>query len=278
MNALVERLGRRWRTAAAFSSIAYGWADRPALFLSGLAREIPFSGSGLYGRLGRFLGQEVRPRVKAAGGNRICLDLRDATDLMILQEIFIDGVYPLEILPFEPDAVVDCGACAGFFTLLAYARFPHARLFAFEPELRNLKRLRRNISLNEVEVYPAAVGLEDRTARFRGEGFGGHLASAPGPDAVDVRMVDFRRFLESCGAKRLLLKMDIEGAEAELLPAIAGLMPHATALYLETHHPESVCRSYMQPLLDEGFSHREIRRRHDVATQTDYVERILLRE
>jgi len=278
VKSLAARLQSRWTTAAAFAATAHAAEDRPALFLAGIARGVPFVGGGFYARLGRLLGAEVSPRVRAAGGSRIGLDLRDAGDLMVFEEIFVDLVYPLNLVPFVPDTIVDCGACAGFFTLLAHARFPDARMHAFEPEPKNLERLRRNFALNGLaaEVHAAAVGLADGTASFSGAGFGGHLGAAV-QGAIEVRVAGLPQFLRSCGTQKLLLKMDIEGAEAQLLPAIVPLLPRTTALFLETHHPEEECRRYLQPLLDAGAIHSEIRRRHDAAAQTDYVERLLLR-
>jgi hypothetical protein len=46
MTSMLARLGRRWRTAAAFARTAHAWTDRPAHFLAGIAREAPFAASG----------------------------------------------------------------------------------------------------------------------------------------------------------------------------------------------------------------------------------------
>jgi len=279
MSPILERLRRRWRTIARFASIASGWTDLPALVLAGIAREGPFSGDGLYDRLGRILGEEVSPRLAPCGGCRVSLNLRSGADLMIAEEIFIENVYPLELLPFVPDVILDCGAHAGLFTIQSHSKYPSARLHAFEPEPENIRRLRSNLALNHIvcEVHPAAVGLSDGVGGFSGKGFGGHLARVADSQTIEVGVIGFPRYLRTMPDGKLLLKIDIEGAECELLPAIAGLLPRVTALFLETHHGEEECRRYLQPLLDAGFSHREIRRRHDSAARTDYVEQLLLR-
>jgi hypothetical protein len=53
------------------------------------------------------------------------------------------------------------------------------------------------------------------------------------------------------------------------------VLPPATVLFLETHHPEPVWRQYLQPMLAAGFDHRVIRHRHEKEARTDYVEHML---
>ncbi|MFZ5495235.1 MAG: FkbM family methyltransferase [Verrucomicrobiota bacterium] len=279
MSRRLQRLRSRWLTARRFAAAGSSWRDRFALFRAGLARHRPFAGGSLYARIGRIPGVEITPRLNGAGGHRLALSLLDATDLIVFEEIFLDGIYPLEEVPFTPDTVVDCGACAGFFTILAHGRHPSARLHVFEPHPANLARLRRNLELNAITatVHAAAVGHQAGSARFTGEGFGGHLASATEPGPLVVGIVALPDFLRQFQPERLLLKMDIEGAEAALLPVLEPALPRVTALFLETHQPEPAWRGCLQPLLSAGFRHREIRRRHDPLAQTDFTEHLLVR-
>lgn len=191
MMAKLRQVRARLDTARRFSAAAFSWRDRAPLWLAGIARHRPFSGSGLYPALGRACATEVTPRLRGAGGHRLALDLRDATDLMILEEIFLDGIYPLDEVPFTPDAVVDCGACAGFFTVLAHARYSAAQYHLFEPNPANLTRLQRNLGLNRIaaNIQPAAVGHQAGRARFSGEGFGGHLSASGEASSLDRKSV-----------------------------------------------------------------------------------------
>ncbi len=88
-------------------------------------------------------------------------------------------------------------------------------------------------------------------------------------------MVDLIQFLREVRPQRLLLKIDIEGTEASLLSKLPSVLPPATVLFLETHHPEPVWRQYLQPMLAAGFDHRVIRHRHEKEARTDYVEHML---
>jgi FkbM family methyltransferase len=276
----LQRLYTRWQMARRFAGAAHSPRDYAPLFLAGIARLRPFTGSSLYARFGRLLGARIAPLIRGIRAHRLEFDLRDATDLTIFEEIFLDGIYPLERVPFTPDTVVDCGGCAGFFTVLAHSRYPAARYHVFEPNPANLARLNRNLSLNAIPatIHAAAVAQETGRALFSGEGFGGHLdAAGAGTGAFEVEVVALAAFLRDLQPRHLLLKIDIEGAEADLLPRLGEVLPPATVLFLETHHADEIWRAYLQPLLVVGFRQDEIRRRHDPVSGTDYVEHILIR-
>jgi len=277
---MISRLQRRWSTMHAFAATGLTLTDRVALAYAGFARHRPFGGESLYARVGRTLCRAVTPRVAPAGGARLRLDLTSFVDPMIYEEIFVDGIYPLEFVPFAPDLVVDCGACHGMFTLLARARFPTARLVAFEPEPANFARLQENFALNYSgpEAVRAAVGLAAGHVRFTGSGFGGHVLGAEETGDIEVAVVSLPEFLRQARPQYLVLKLDIEGAERELLPAIVPQLPPQTVIFLETHHDSAVCAAYLQPCLEAGFVDKIIRSRPPEPGKTmEYVERLLMR-
>jgi len=247
------------------------------LGLAGLARHRPFDDNSAYARLGRALASEITPRVAAIDGQRIGLNLCSLVEPMIFEEIFVEHTYPVERVPFEPDLVLDCGAFSGMFSLLAHARFPSARIIAFEPEPHNFHRLERNLALNHaaVEVMNVALGTSEGSVRFTGGGFGGHLIEEDQEGSITVRLLSLASLLRQHQPRRLILKMDIEGSEREILPDIAALLPPQTVIFLETHHSEAECRLYLRPLLDAGFNHEIVRQRpgEDV-----FIERMLVRQ
>ena len=264
----------------AFAATGLTLVDRVALTLAGFARHRPFGGDSLYARAGRTFFSAVTTRVAPAGGARMRLDLTGFVDPMIYEEIFVDGIYPLERVPFVPDLVVDCGACHGMFTLLARAHFPKARLVAFEPEPLNFARLQENFALNSpgLEAVRAAVGPTTERVRFTGDGFGGHLLGVEDTGGIEIEVVSLPEFLRQARPQQLVLKVDIEGSERELLPAIVPYLPQKTAIFLETHHDPSVCAAYLRPCLAAGFEDKVIRSRPpDPGKNVEYVERLLIR-
>jgi len=279
MNKFLRRLQRRLGTVRTFAATGQHWRDRYALAFAGLARHRPFGGNSLYARLGRLLTPARAPRISSAGGQRISLDLTRLEEPMIFEEIFVDRIYPTERVPFVPDVVIDCGAFCGMFSLLARASFPAARFIAFEPEPHNFSRLTHNLALNgaDVEAIPAAVGLAEGTVDFSGSGFGGHMTAAGAVGAITVRLVSLANLLRRLQPQRLLLKLDVEGAEREILPDILPLLPAETVIFLETHHPEAECQCYLQPCLTAGFRHELIRNRRGENEPALFLERMLVR-
>jgi FkbM family methyltransferase len=285
MSSLLSRLRARWRVIRAFAARGLAAGDRLSLARAGLARGRPFDGASLYARIGRLPRPVIAPRLRATRGGRVMLDLRDLPDLMIFEEIFVDGIYPMDAASFTPDAIFDCGACRGHFALLAHSLHPAARLELFEPEPQNQERIRANLALNRIRatVHPAAVGVSSGHARFSGSGFGGHILASGEPEdkprtpSTQVAVVDLPALLRSAPPSSLWLKIDIEGAEESLLPALVPVLPERTVIWLETHHDEARVAAFLEPLLQSGFTRRIIRRRAGPSAEIEYVEQVLLR-
>jgi FkbM family methyltransferase len=151
------------------------------------------------------------------------------------------------------DVAVDCGANRGDVTdALASSG---ATVHAFEPDPYNLAHLQdRFATASNVTLHAAAVGTEAGTVRLmRAANWddnpdfasvkstvvaGGHnIAEGEG---IDVPMIDFPAFLRGLIADRdrvAFVKMDIEGAELDLLGAMldARLFDHIQLTVAETH-------------------------------------------
>lgn len=158
-------------------------------------------------------------------GDRVeSLWLRPRTgDWFVLHEVLRLGTYRLpRSITDGVEYVVDLGANIGL-TALWYARaMPAARLACVEPGRDNAALLRRNVGwLGErVTVVEAAVGPSRGTAEFlEAETWGGRLAPVgAGRRGYPVELLDVPAILERARFPRIdLLKLDIEGAERELL-------------------------------------------------------------
>jgi FkbM family methyltransferase len=171
----------------------------------------------------------------------------------------------------RPVRVLDVGANVGLFALRIFAQFPDARVVSFEPDPANLAALNRSVAANPTlawRIVPAAAGVKDGEATFISDGalgqlssvaesYGGHtdtgiwlpLAVKPETREITVEVRDVFPYLRNYD----LIKMDIEGAEWDLLndPRFGDL--DAIALVLEAHprprdEPITVSRR-----LDEAF-------------------------
>jgi len=122
----------------------------------------------------------------------------------------------------EGDLVVDAGANAGFFSLLA-ARLigPEGAVLAFEPSPPNLSKLRRHCALNPglpINIFEAALVSKDGAGRLSigGPSECAHLCEVGGI-GVELRSLD--SVLDDFGwaCPPALIKIDVEGAELEVL-------------------------------------------------------------
>ena len=74
----------------------------------------------------------------------------------------------------------DCGANAGFFTLLmSVLTGPSGKVLAFEPNPENLRYIQRHVSINRIDnvaVHPTALGNIDGPVNFDGTGLEGRVS------------------------------------------------------------------------------------------------------
>lgn len=165
-------------------------------------------------------------------------------------EGFLDGVCAM----LRPgDIAIDCGANVG--DISARLLDTGAEVIAFDPEPWAIEQLRGRFSdRDRLTLHNAAVGCRDGTITLlRAEDFESDAASASvkstiltGGRAIDadngipVKLIDFVAFLRDLTERRgevAFLKMDIEGAELDLLDALdeADLISRVRCMAVETH-------------------------------------------
>jgi FkbM family methyltransferase len=151
------------------------------------------------------------------------------------------------------DVTVDCGANRGDVT--AQLAATGAEVHAFEPDPYNLSKLQeRFVDAPNVHLHAAAVGTAAGTIRLmRAANWEANpdLASVKSTvvtggqniaegDGIDVALIDFPAFLRGLvgtHGRVAFVKMDIEGAELDLLDALLaqGLFDHIQLTVAETH-------------------------------------------
>jgi FkbM family methyltransferase len=177
-------------------------------------------------------------------GSGIVIFLRHNTpDVNTLDEIFRLGHYepPAPVLATlgavePPIETVDLGANIGLFGAYLLERFPNAKIVAFEPDEANAEVHERSIEANGAgdrwQLLRAAATSSDGTAAFSRGGFTtGRIEAGNGEQTVVA--LDVFPYLESVD----LLKIDIEGAEWELLadPRFAAVPAKVVALEYHPH-------------------------------------------
>lgn len=160
----------------------------------------------------------------------------------------------LQAMVGEGDIVLDCGANFGEFAV----KFADsgAQVLCFEPDPRAFAALQDRFGDNpNVELFEAAVGTETGVIKLmRNTNFDdnpdkatqsstvvmGSAKSESPDDAMEVELIDLLaliRNLQEAGGKIAVLKMDIEGAELDILEAMeeANLFDDINCSIVETH-------------------------------------------
>lgn len=197
-------------------------------------------GVGLF-LLAKLTGRRPLVRVRAPGV-RHPLFLRIATtDVAVYRQIFVERQYDFA-LSQSPRTIVDAGANIGLAAVFFANKYPAARIIAIEPDPSNAAVLRRNasrypqITVREAALWRAAgqitlTGAPDENDSFR-------VAAAAGgqPQARAVPAVTVDQIMREAGVTELdLLKLDIEGAEKEVLEHSRPWIQRTGAIMAELH-------------------------------------------
>ncbi|NOX17186.1 MAG: FkbM family methyltransferase [Chlorobi bacterium] len=152
-----------------------------------------------------------------------------------IKEIFVDESY--KFLPASDSPVIyDCGSNVG--TSVAYFRkeYPEAKIKAFEADPKIFSILKENLSKNgieNVELFNKAVWINDEGVEFGIEGADGSSVFSK-ENTVRVESIRLKKLLSE-EDEIDLLKMDIEGAEANVIPDCVEELGKVKNLFIEYH-------------------------------------------
>jgi FkbM family methyltransferase len=235
----MSRLPVSWRLAADLWRAARTPAERWSV--------VAVVGGNLRARV---VGGHGEVRLRAAG--LTCYASAGRGELNAFREVFVQRVYERlpEFAPRAGDVVLDVGANIGLFAL-RHAR-AGARVYAVEPQPDAFGRLERNIAANNlgsrITALPCALGAVEGWARLV-EGRATPLTRVvpdlpacrdPGEPvaAGTVRLHTLDALVAELGLPRIdLVKLDVEGAEVEVLRGGRWVLPRVRRLVLEVHAP-----------------------------------------
>jgi len=176
-----------------------------------------------------------------SSGLHICLRHRTpdgyALDQALLEDHFALPDPVLVVLKGRvgPLRVLDLGANIGLFGVAVLAHFPDAEFVSFEPETSNALVLRAVVAANGREdrwqVVEACAAARDGTVAFEVGGFGISRVVESGAEAIEMPAKDVFPYLREAD----LVKIDIEGAEWEILEDPRLSETTASAIHVEYH-------------------------------------------
>jgi FkbM family methyltransferase len=146
----------------------------------------------------------------------------------------------------HPKVIYDLGANVGVSSLFFASLYPQATIYGFEPLPENFEVCLLNYRgiRNSSQVFPWAVGSKSGLAIFdcKNDSRGGRLESThqdPNLETVaqiQVKIISVTDLIEKEGLPPPdLLKIDVEGAEYDVLEGLADYANSVRSIYLETH-------------------------------------------
>jgi hypothetical protein len=158
---------------------------------------------------------------------------------------FYIGTFERELYPWITrlsdgiGSAIDVGAADGEYTLYFSKRTNATQIFAFEPSLEMISRVRANLLLNRVDEEKITV-----SNKFVGS------ASDPNFCSLD----SFQTNLElPC-----LIKIDVDGGEVDVLQSASALMDRSAVRFLIETHSVSLEERCIQLLERAGFATRVV--------------------
>ena len=133
--------------------------------------------------------------------------------------------------------ILDCGAHIGLASIYFANQFPGAKIMAFEADPSIAKVLRKNINsfgCNNITTYPQAVWINNDGVLFSSSrDDSGYISEHKSENCIKVPTIRLRDILKD--NKVDLLKLDIEGAEYEVLKDCDEYLKNVDCIIVELH-------------------------------------------
>ncbi|MDA8393056.1 MAG: FkbM family methyltransferase [Actinomycetota bacterium] len=180
-------------------------------------------------------------------------------------QVFLFDEYEVSSLDLgHRPLVVDVGANVGFFSWRVAASHPGARVVAFEPQGENFDRLRQlfeDVGI-EGETVDAACGDHEGSATLYLRNSFTHTVEPSmhpdmdsGSDSVKMVTLDGHMAGRRWGEPVALMKIDVEGAEVQVLRGAGETLSRTANVVLEYHSDQSL-RECSAILTASGFTCR----------------------
>jgi FkbM family methyltransferase len=168
-----------------------------------------------------------------------------------LKEVFVLDVYRTSLIR-KNDIVLDIGACTGDFCIIASNKVgPTGAVIALEPDRENFELLKFNIKRNKCEnVRALNIGVGKEEDRDR-------EITAPFGKPSRGRISTLEAILDKVGINKKInfIKMDIEGAEVDVISKSINTIKQSDVVSIEFHSTKDMVD---QLLLENGFFFKPI--------------------
>jgi FkbM family methyltransferase len=155
----------------------------------------------------------------------------------VWRALFQNGIYDFSTNSPSP-RILDCGANIGLSCLFFKRRFPDSRITAFEPDPTIFAYLKDFVAcgkLSGIELVPKGVWSSATKLSFYSEGSDGGRINRVGAQAGKVIEIETVRLRDYLCEPIDFLKIDIEGAETEVIIDCADSLEYVDRLFVEYH-------------------------------------------
>lgn len=151
------------------------------------------------------------------------------------KDIMVDKIYKFESITDKP-VIIDCGANIGMSVAWLKKLYPTANILAFEADNKIFqflnKNIERNIGFKDVSIFNKAVWINSQGVSFFSEGAdAGHIDDSYNNNIPSIRLKDELSKFQYID----LLKIDIEGAETEVLVDCEEELKKVKNIFVEYH-------------------------------------------
>jgi FkbM family methyltransferase len=162
---------------------------------------------------------------------------RDSNELLhAIDEIFLQELYKINFDKASP-LIIDCGAHIGVSVLYLKIKYPDAEIIAFEPDSINFDILSKNVAnsnFNHISLRKEAVWIETTELNFISDG---NMSSKIATDTENGNqsLTNAVRLKDLLNRKVDFLKLDVEGAEYQIIEDIKEELNWVDYLFIEYH-------------------------------------------
>jgi len=154
------------------------------------------------------------------------------------REIFTERIYSFQADNNSP-CIIDGGANIGLSVIFFKHAYPNSRITAFEADPVVFSVLEKNIktfALDNVALINKALWNADAQLLFRREGADAGRIATEEENDIEALQVDSIRLSKFLGEETVdFLKLDIEGAEYEVLFECKDQLHHVQNIFVEYH-------------------------------------------
>ncbi len=170
-------------------------------------------------------------------------------------DIYFRGVYAFKSAHSSP-YIIDCGSNVGLSIKYFKDCFPDAVIEGFEPDPEVFAALHQNVAhFDGVRVHQKALWIHDNGVLFSQEHADSGYIADESSHTLKIPSASLKRILD--GAKQVdLLKLDVEGAEFELMKDCAEALGKVKRIFIEVHtfsHQQQGLSSILKVLEEAGF-------------------------